>query len=261
MSAAWMPRRRVLLALHRWLGAAAALFLVVLSVTGLALNHTERLRLDHIRLHHPWLLARYGMALDAAEAPVAWPLPGAAHLIHFRGQLIVGDRAIAATDRPVGLVTTPAMVVVAVPDALIYLTPSGELIEKIAATELPFSRIEAVGHTPSGHPVLQTPDGLFAPDADWLDFAPATGPIRIEPPATVALSARETAALEKAWRGEGVPLYRVLLDLHAGRLFGLTGTAMMDLTAVAILLLVISGFAGWLRKSRANGSGNRKAAS
>lgn len=43
---------------------------------------------------------------------------------------------------------------------------------------------------------------------------------------------------------------RWLLDLHSGRLFGWVGILIVDLTAIAILFLVLSGFLRWIRTSK-----------
>ena len=56
-----LPRKRTILAWHRWLGLASALFLLSLSITGLALNHTEFLKLDQVQVKNSFLLKRYGI--------------------------------------------------------------------------------------------------------------------------------------------------------------------------------------------------------
>ena len=53
--------------------------------------------------------------------------------------------------------------------------------------------------------------------------------------------ADELAALAKAWRGRGVTVERVLLDLHSGRIFGLVGKLVLDLIAVVMIVLSVSG--------------------
>ena len=46
---------------HRTLGVWAAFFLIFLSVTGIALNHTERLSLAHQPITNTLLLDHYGI--------------------------------------------------------------------------------------------------------------------------------------------------------------------------------------------------------
>ena len=46
---------------HRYLGLSAALFVMVLSATGLALNHTESLHMDSTHVQSELLLDWYGI--------------------------------------------------------------------------------------------------------------------------------------------------------------------------------------------------------
>ena len=46
---------------HRRFGIIAAFFLVFLSITGVALNHTDSLTLGHQPITNTWLLDHYGI--------------------------------------------------------------------------------------------------------------------------------------------------------------------------------------------------------
>ena len=46
---------------HRKLGIAAAFFLIFLSITGIALNHTDSFKLAHYNVKNTWLLDHYGI--------------------------------------------------------------------------------------------------------------------------------------------------------------------------------------------------------
>ena len=47
---------------HRKLGIVAAFFLIFLSLSGIALNHTDTLSLAHSPIKNSWLLDHYGIA-------------------------------------------------------------------------------------------------------------------------------------------------------------------------------------------------------
>ena len=47
--------------------------------------------------------------------------------------------------------------------------------------------------------------------------------------------------LEAAWRGRGLTVERLLLDLHSGRILGEAGPLLMDLVAVFLIVLSLSG--------------------
>lgn len=243
-----LPRKRTILAWHRWLGITSALFLVSLSVTGLALNHTELLKLDQVQVRNSLILDRYGMASGATIS--AFRIQESGTIAHLDGQLFYNGEALANGTLPLGIINNDPISVVATATQLIYLSTEGELIEIIGSAQLPYSTLEAVGHTPNGKPVLVTDEGRYSPDANWLEFDRYQGPYTVEPLTPLELADSVSASILEQFQGGGVSLYRVLLDLHAGRLFGWGGRTAMDLTAVAVLILVTSGIGGWLRKSR-----------
>lgn len=243
-----LPRKRVIIAWHRWMGLLSALFLVVLSITGLALNHTERLGLNQIQVRNSWILSKYGM--EGGNAISGFRIHEGSTLAHLGGQLFYDGSPLANSEEPIGIFEGDPITVIASGTELIYLSTEGELIEAINSSQLPFSIITAVGQTDSGQAVLVTVEGNWSPDANWLEFTAHEGAYSVEPLSKIELSPGETDAILDSFQGGGISLYRVLLDLHAGRLFGWGGRTLMDLTAVAIILLVTSGIGGWLRKSR-----------
>lgn len=52
------------------------------------------------------------------------------------------------------------------------------------------------------------------------------------------------------FRPPSVPLSRVMLDLHTGKFFGLSGTVVTDIAAIALLLLVVSGVYNWIKRKK-----------
>jgi len=56
--------------------------------------------------------------------------------------------------------------------------------------------------------------------------------------------------LKQGFRGEGLPLERVILDLHSGRLLGRIGVYPMDSAAIVILLLTFTGLGIWISRAK-----------
>ncbi|WP_269526389.1 PepSY-associated TM helix domain-containing protein [Coraliomargarita parva] len=243
-----LPRKRTILAWHRWMGIGASLFLAVVALTGLALNHTERLGLDRIQIHSGLILQRYGMA--TTESIRSYTIQGEHTLSALAGQLFYNTQAICSASAPIGIQEGDPITTVITTDELVYLSPEGELIERVSFLQLPFESLQAVGQSPDGRAVLISEEGNFTPDPNWIEFETYTGRYEVAPLQTKMLAPKEQEALLESFQGSGVTLYRVLLDLHSGRLFGWGGRTLMDLSAVAILLLISSGIFGWLRKSR-----------
>ena len=62
-------------------------------------------------------------------------------------------------------------------------------------------------------------------------------------PSTVPGDIKESVLV--AFRGQGLPWERVVLDLHSGRIFGNWGSYVMDAAAIILFILVLSGFYKW----------------
>ncbi|MGJ8649391.1 MAG: PepSY domain-containing protein [Opitutaceae bacterium] len=243
-----LPRKRTILAWHRWMGFASALFLLVLSVTGLLLNHTERLGLDDITIRNSMILDRYGMA--AGNEITAYRIHESNTIAHLDGQLFYNGEPLIQASAPIDIIKDGITTVVATADALIYFTPDGQLIEKVSNSQLPYATLSAVGITARGKAVLVAESGAWTADENWLEFQKYDGGYNVIPMLQIELDDEAAQKILDNFQGGGVSLYRVLLDLHSGRLFGWGGRTLMDLSAVAIILLITSGIGGWLRKSR-----------
>ena len=56
--------------------------------------------------------------------------------------------------------------------------------------------------------------------------------------------------LQYHYRGEVLPVERVLLDLHSGRFFGPLGPWLIDASAVLLVFLSLTGSWMWLKRRR-----------
>ncbi len=234
---------------HRWLGLAAALFVIVLAVTGLALNHTEALGLDERHVGSEWLLDHYGIRLP--ETVPAWRA-GDHWISQWERRLYLDDRDLGeqGEGRLRGALYWNGMVLVALDDALLLFTPDGERIDVLAGAALPGPPTGLTADA-TGRPLLLTPGGAFAGDAELMgweaagDSAPPAPPPQQLPPTLRADIARQ-------WRGRGLTLERVLLDLHSGRILGEAGVWLMDAAAVVLLFLALSGSGIWIVRGLRN---------
>ena len=62
-------KRSFLLRWHWRIGIIATIFLIILSITGIALNHARLLGLDHIYLDAEWIMSLYNMDLPPDIPP------------------------------------------------------------------------------------------------------------------------------------------------------------------------------------------------
>ncbi len=237
--AAWLWRW------HRRAGVIASLLLLMLAVTGLALNHSEGLRLDKRAVGWDWPYALYGTSAAGSwkgfGAGAAWVLQAG------EGRLFLDTREIGRCEGPItGAMVLREMLLVACERELLLLTPAGERIDALDATAgLP---VPVAGLALRGDEALLLAAGQWqrfdadamslapAPDADLQPLAPATPPPEL---------------LEALGRASGwLNWERFLLDLHSGRLFGRAGVLLVDVGGVLSLLLALSGVLMWASRQR-----------
>jgi len=250
-------RRRYIIAVHRWLGLVSAVFLLILALTGLVLNHTELLGLDSIRTNNPYILKRYGMATSAELE--AFRIDETNKLVVWDNQLLVNGRALDVRGYPLGIWRSDHLTAIATPEAVILLDVDASLVEILDGASLPPGELSGIGEDATGQPVLFTEENRWVADPEWLDYEPYTGKSEMNSLERMTLSADEESIVLGYLQGEGVSLYRILLDLHSGRLLGLPGRTVMDLAAVAILVLVLSGISSFWKARGSNSRDGRDA--
>jgi len=227
---------------HRYIGLAAAVFVILLTVTGLVLNHTDELLLDSQHVGSGLLLDWYGI-----EAPD-----------DFNGYR-VGDISITAVGSHVywnttriprasapllGAIGFAGLVVIAVEGQLLLFTPDGKLVERLGGAAGVPAGMQALGLTPAGELAIHAAHGFYRTDDSFLEWR-ETGSLEAAWAASTDPSPALRTALQQAWRGTGLTLERVLLDLHSGRILGSWGIYLVDAAAVLFLLLAISGVWLW----------------
>ena len=235
------PKLLLLLFLRRWharIGFAAVVFFLFLAVTGFVLNHAADLGLDTKYVHAAWLARWYGLA---PEPPRHLFRAGPHDLIAANGRWLLDGRISGeAFPQPIGLVELQDMVVVASSAALYLYGKDGALIERLDRSELPGSPVRAIG-SEERRLVLRTGAGTFE-STDALSWRPAPrDAIAWSAPAELSPAEREhyRELLEP-----GVSVQRLLQDVHSGRFAGRFGPLVVDLLAVFLALLSLSG--AWL---------------
>jgi len=236
-----LRRLFVLRWLRRWharLGVAAMLFFLVLSVSGVILNHGRNFGLDGRYLHVFWLARWYGIK---AEAPHQAFRTGNHRLVAANGRWMLDGKAFGEKlPQAVGLVEFADMLVVASDSGLQLYRGDGELIDRLGPDALPGVPVLAIGSS-AQELVLRTASGTFS-SSDALSWRPAP-PQEVEWSTPIELSAVERRAYEAAL-APGVSVQQLLLDLHSGRLAGRYGPLIVDLLGVTLMLLSLAG--AWL---------------
>jgi len=242
---------------HRWVGVPLLVFVMLLATTGIALNHGGELELDQRFVNWSWMLDAYGIQMPPSSASFA----DDGHRATLLGErlFIDGRDTEQRAEELTGFVTLGPLVLAAGDRSVHVLTVDGDLVEIIELIDLP-GPIERVGRS-EGRALLQTGGGLLLSDKDVAAFKPRYDelPDAIHWSVATQPDASELDVLELAYRGRGLSVERVLLDLHSGRIVGMSGPLLMDIVGIGLILLGVSGLImSRSRSRRENGTGNGK---
>ena len=232
---------------HRYVGLIAAVFVLILAVTGIALNHTERLQLDSSFVESQWLLDWYG--IDAPRVQQAYQLDKQ-WLTYVDGSLFLdalridGDYSVA----PVGALSFPHFIAVAIAGKIVLITREGEIIESLGGIQGVPSGMQKMGLLVGGKIVIQAAHGYYLTDRDFLQWNEKEQVSDISWSTLSEMPASLKTEVASLYRSNELPMERVMLDLHSGRLFGSWGPLVMDAAAILLIFLAMSGVWLWIRQ-------------
>ncbi len=234
---------------HRYMGVAAAAFMVLVAVTGVLMNHPDRLGIDDKFVDAGWVLDWYG--IHTPDDLLSFRA-GDHYVSRMGKHLYLDTREFEGRYRDlVGAVRVHELLAIAVDDSILLLTPDGELVERLHTRDGVPAGLLRIGTDPAGDLVLEGGLDLWTPDADFLRWQPWHGDrdsLRWSKPQPLPPALYQ--ALVTHYRGEALPLMRLLADLHSGRFFGRYGPWLIDLSALLLVLLSLSGTWIWLRRRR-----------
>jgi uncharacterized iron-regulated membrane protein len=239
---------------HRYIGLAAALFVILLSLTGLVLNHTEALSLDSRHVSTAYLLDWYGVR---APREMASFVTGPATITAVGKDVYWNIARIPQAATPlVGAVEFAGLVVVGIEGQLLLFTPEGELVERLDGAAGVPAGMQALGLTPDDALAIHAAHGYYRTDENFLEWHESENLDARWASASAPAPALKSA-LQQVWRGTGLTLERVLLDIHSGRILGGWGVYLMDAAALLFLLLAFTGVWLWTRR-RASARAHRR---
>jgi len=207
------------------------------------INHSNHLSIDSAHVKQNWLLDYYGITPPAQidiyqTSPLK--LASSDNLIWVDNKL-----AVEADSSIKGILSLGRMLIAVDSNNLYMLSKEGELLEKQdSSTGLPRG-IEAIGFDEQVW--LNTASGSYMADADLIEWNQAQPFASIDWSEPLAedsvVNERESIALQA--RSSHLTWERVLLDIHSGRFFGSLGPWFMDLVALALIIMSLSGIYIW----------------
>lgn len=230
---------------HRYLGISAALFIIILSISGLLLNHSDELNLVTKPITNNLLLDWYGIKspenIRSFSAGDNW-------VSQWEKQLYFNQHKLGTfASTLLGIVELEEMFVIAVVGKLILITHDGEIIEVVDHTNGVPAGIKQISTDESGLLIVNAAHGFYRADSDLLNWY-HTESRAIKWATSNALPDKLKSSIEIRFRQHSIHYERLLLDIHSGRFIGTYGIYVMDAAAVILLLLSLSGSFLWAKK-------------
>lgn len=230
---------RLVYKLHRYIGLISALVLIMLAVTGIALNHTEELELDSHMIQSSTILDWYGITPPTRLKSFATQN----HWLTKINQTLYFDQSqlLKSKEKLIGAIESNELIVVALSDSLLVLSLQGEMIEQTS-----FSAIKRIGLSQNQHIIVESEKGVFYSEDELLSWH-KTQNKSIVWSETKSLPKTFEQTLKTQFRTAILPMERVLLDMHSGRFFGTAGVIIVDISGFFLIILALSGCAIWLK--------------
>ena len=227
---------------HGRLGVTAALFVLVLAITGFCLNHTSGWGLDKKPIMQGFLLELYGVPEFSLSE--SFPLQGGFISRVNKRVFFNGTEFGACDDRLHGAVALSQYSVIACGGHLLLFSSGFTLIEDIGSgVELPSVHRLGVFHDEL---YFDGKAGVFLMDIDTLAWRELR-----QPPENISWSSAQRPpdelrrTLVDAFMNKDITYERLLLDIHSGRILGSWGVYLVDIMAVFFVLLAASGLVFW----------------
>jgi len=130
--------------------------------------------------------------------------------------------------------------------SLLILTQSGEIVERLSGSEGVAAGIKSIGLSSRGEIVIKAAHGDYIADLDTTEWQEQKELV-VSWSVPDEIPNKLNEQLLTLYRGKGLPLERVIIDIHSGRILGQAGVLLVDFMAVLFLLLAMSGVWMWYK--------------
>ncbi len=229
---------------HRYLGVTAAMFVLILASTGLALNHSQQLALDERYVSNAMLLDWYN--IQAPATPISFPVAGD-WVSQWDNQLFLNSQRLGEFGGELlGASVVDNIVIIALTGRLLLFTGAGELIEELAGLQGVPAGLQRIGLLANGQIAVMSAHGVYLTDIEFLSWQESAAPIPVDWSRAQAVPHSLGQSISNQFRTHILPLERVLLDFHSGRIGGDFGALLMDGAAILMMFLALSGTWIWV---------------
>ncbi|MFT7685603.1 MAG: hypothetical protein ACI9FB_000946 [Candidatus Azotimanducaceae bacterium] len=220
---------------HRSVGVFLSAFLIMLSVTGVLLNHTDDLKLA--KNYVPSIIAARYYTND--QSTLGYYLRDHYYYL-LEERLFIDKEEVTHCADLNGVVQHKNQQAILCGDDLLMLTLSNQLVERLdSSLGLP-SGIEGIGVF-EDRLFINTAMQNYEFDPESLEIKDSQTPIRNMP---VQVEVPRVLTL-----GSSITWQQFFLDVHSGIFVGNFGKWFMDFVALCLCGMAVSGIAMWLKKA------------
>lgn len=229
------------------MGIVSALFVMLLSVSGLVLHYSPAFNFDSRFFASPLLLSWYN--IEVPEIASSYTANGRrasliADALYFEQSRIPGN-----FNSLVGMVESDFGYAIASSNLLVLISIEGELIEVLGSSVGVPSGILRIGQNLAGITFLERTAELIEADFDALTW---TAYPQVDASLTWSAASPVEDQLERSikqdYAGSLLSWERLVLDIHSGRFLGSIGVILVDL--MAILFILMAGTGVWIWSQR-----------
>ena len=235
--------------LHKWhrrIGLLAATFIVFLVITGIALQHSDDFSLNTRYLSNPWLLKYYGIKPN----PITTYQLGNQTISHAGETIYLSGKPITDETSSIhGAIKYAAdsnnEIIIATSNSLIVIDNIGHLIDEITTQDGLKEAPIGIALSKNNTTVVRGINTYWESFGDFTSWQKLQGPHPYWVAPTITLPALRQV-IESHDMSKQINLERFLLDAHSGRFFGKYGIYVIDIAAILLLILSITGIWLWV---------------
>ena len=230
---------------HRYSGLFAALFVIFVTATGIALNHTDGLDLKSHHVSSSLILDRYQIQNPAKTLRFK---TNDRIISQADDLLFVGANTIIPLESDIlGAVELKDWLFVALRDEILLIDSTDQRVATLTDLDGVPGNILKIGLDDRGQVNILANGQIHHLKADFnIQKAAVTSAVSWSQPEPI--SDASAAELNQQYRSNIISLETLMLDIHSGRFFGSYGAVFFDFVGIILLFLSVSGVIIWLRQ-------------
>jgi len=236
---------------HRRLGISAAVFILLLSFSGLILNHSDDMGLPNKAVNTAILLDLYH--IQNPTSIISFQV-GSAFLVQTDTELWLDNKWLGTErDSLKSAVLYQNFILAIIGESLYIYTPRGDFVDKMdSSLGLPKNMDSLALYQQKI--VVRSDDHYWQSDEELTQWTVLSPSMLLTPPLEwnhkINLAVSKKNQFQHQYRAKLLNLERVVLDFHSGRLIGKLGVFFSDIVAILLVLLSVSGIYFWLKRAK-----------